>query len=804
LAANGLKSLSLMRGQAPEKIITLLLLFFLLTAAVAGVTGVLTGPDWNALWKGLIFGLLVGWLLAIFQQPPWRSIPLMAFLGTCYALLYVGGLRQKTLAVLSEFFFIVSRFATSSGVVPGDASSIKPPIADFLNTSGVILERVRVWVLALVMKEPVFDPVAAAFVWILLVWLIAAWAGWAAIAHKNALLATLPVILVSVATLAYGRSESVTLYVMLGLTLLVVATVQHTRREQGWEEVNTAYPPRKGRQIGINAVTASVALVLLSAVVSSISLPRIVEWVSASRGTAVQGEDNLAKSLGIISRAAVTPDPFKETRHPGLPRASLIGSGPELSHRIVMTMAVKNYPSKFSSLLQPPYWRSFTYDTYTGNGWESGATTTSQYQVNQLLGPEQAQGRILLEQTMRPVAQDSTYLFAAGDPVAVNLSSEVARRSPDDLFGILLGSTGSYEARSLISVADEQSLRAERYGYPNWVRQRFLDLPPDIPSRVKELALQLTASAPTPYDRVRAIEQYLRAIPYTLDIPYPPQDQDLVDYFLFDLRKGYCDYYASAMVVLSRAAGVPSRFVIGYANGTYDLKSERFLVTEADAHAWVEVYFPGAGWVPFEPTAGRPPLSKSTVTESNLEVSSTIPEEMPRLVETSIKLRGWHLLVGVLFSIALFGITWVTVDEIRMRIHSEFKVAGEIYLRLRRFGAHLGAPLLPGDTPYEYQASLISRLEDLSQHGVPPEISSKIYKDLSKFTNRIVEASFIPAYSQGNPEKLIFTLWKRLRGRLSLMLLVKYYQSTFGRLLGAQFHRSSKIIVNSAGEDQPR
>jgi len=353
-------------------------------------------------------------------------------------------------------------------------------------------------------------------------------------------------------------------------------------------------------------------------------------------------------------------------------------------------------------------------------------------------------------------------------------------------------------------VADEQSLRAERYGYPNWVRQRFLDLPPDIPSRVKELALQLTASAPTPYDRVRAIEQYLRAIPYTLDIPYPPQDQDLVDYFLFDLRKGYCDYYASAMVVLSRAAGVPSRFVIGYANGTYDLKSERFLVTEADAHAWVEVYFPGAGWVPFEPTAGRPPLSKSTVTESNLEVSSIIPEEMPRLVETSIKLRGWHLLVGVLFSIALFGITWVTVDEIRMRIHSEFKVAGEIYLRLRRFGAHLGAPLLPGDTPYEYQASLISRLEDLSQHGVPPEISSKIYKDLSKFTNRIVEASFKPAYSQGNPEKLIFTLWKRLRWRLSLMLLVKYYQSTFGRLLGAQFHRSSKIIVNSAGEDQPR
>jgi len=123
---------------------------------------------------------------------------------------------------------------------------------------------------------------------------------------------------------------------------------------------------------------------------------------------------------------------------------------------------------------------------------------------------------------------------------------------------------------------------------------------------------------------------------------------------------------------------------------------------------------------------------------------------------------------------------------------------------LRRFGAHLGAPLLPGDTPYEYQASLISRLNDISRYGIAPEAVSKIEQDLSNFTRRIVEASFKPSYSQGNPKELIYKLWKRLRWRLSLMLLVKYYQSTFGRLLGAQFHQSSKIIVNSAGEDQPR
>jgi transglutaminase-like putative cysteine protease len=118
----------------------------------------------------------------------------------------------------------------------------------------------------------------------------------------------------------------------------------------------------------------------------------------------------------------------------------------------------------------------------------------------------------------------------------------------------------------------------------------------------------LTSAEPTPYDRARAIEQYLRTFPYSLDVPHPPPDQDLVDYFLNDLRKGYCDYYASAMVVLARAAGIPARLAIGYANGTYDLNSRRFLVTEADAHSWVEVFFPNIGWVAFEPTAGRPAL----------------------------------------------------------------------------------------------------------------------------------------------------------------------------------------------------
>ena len=74
----------------------------------------------------------------------------------------------------------------------------------------------------------------------------------------------------------------------------------------------------------------------------------------------------------------------------------------------------------------------------------------------------------------------------------------------------------------------------------------------------------------------------------------------------FDLQKGYCDYYATSMMVLARAAGLPARMVIGYSSGSYDVGLEVYVVTEAQAHSWVEIYFPDYGWVEFEPTAGRP------------------------------------------------------------------------------------------------------------------------------------------------------------------------------------------------------
>ncbi len=97
----------------------------------------------------------------------------------------------------------------------------------------------------------------------------------------------------------------------------------------------------------------------------------------------------------------------------------------------------------------------------------------------------------------------------------------------------------------------------------------------------------------------------MREFPYTLDVPVPPADKDVVAYFLFDLQEGYCDYFATAMAVLARSAGLPARVVGGYATGAYHEEEHLFTVTAAEAHTWVEIYFFGIGWVEFEPTPAQ-------------------------------------------------------------------------------------------------------------------------------------------------------------------------------------------------------
>ncbi len=138
----------------------------------------------------------------------------------------------------------------------------------------------------------------------------------------------------------------------------------------------------------------------------------------------------------------------------------------------------------------------------------------------------------------------------------------------------------------------------------NEIRLDYLNLPASLPSRVKELAIELTKNASTDYEKLLAIEAYLRTYTYTLTPGSIPEDEDAVDYFLFTTKEGYCTYFATAMAVLSRCVGIPSRYVQGYCLRPQETDDFIYYVTNSDAHAWPECYLQGIGWIPFEPTPG--------------------------------------------------------------------------------------------------------------------------------------------------------------------------------------------------------
>ncbi|MEN2777313.1 transglutaminase domain-containing protein [Acetivibrio clariflavus] len=140
--------------------------------------------------------------------------------------------------------------------------------------------------------------------------------------------------------------------------------------------------------------------------------------------------------------------------------------------------------------------------------------------------------------------------------------------------------------------------------HSNAIYSQYLDIPDTVPQRVKDLAYSITMNENNDYDKVKAIEEYLsKNYKYNLSPGDVPDGVDFVDYFLFERKEGYCTYFASAMAILTRCIGIPSRYVEGYLLPSATGKDKLYEVTNERAHAWVEVYFEGIGWIQFEPTA---------------------------------------------------------------------------------------------------------------------------------------------------------------------------------------------------------
>ncbi|NDI33781.1 transglutaminase domain-containing protein [Chengkuizengella sediminis] len=318
---------------------------------------------------------------------------------------------------------------------------------------------------------------------------------------------------------------------------------------------------------------------------------------------------------------------------------------------------------------QRSYWRGETRSFYNGLGWESNElenatkrlvgssdhylSGSDEFNTSKLKTKEVEQSIKMLNKEIYPVlfgAVSINKLLSVNKEQIENISDAVMWDSnQQSLYWNRIEYPNSYTIVSDVPVIEPNKLKeASTMIKSEVVMNAYLQLPGTLPERVKDIALQITANEDNDYDKVKQIETYLsETFPYNNKPDLTKgQSEDFVDRFLFEIQEGYCDYYSTAMVVMTRSLGIPARWVKGYTPG--EENSEEFdsfimeqlrqrdnldefklgyTVRNSNAHSWVEVYFDGYGWIPFEPTAGFiiPEVYISdgnSITKSNVDIIS--------------------------------------------------------------------------------------------------------------------------------------------------------------------------------------
>lgn len=476
------------------------------------------------------------------------------------------------------------------------------------------------------------------------------------------------------------------------------------------------------------------------------------------------------------------------------------------------------------------YWRAVVYDTFTGRQWLNTVELEADFGVDENIPIAGWTLREPISQTITLLAPTGNVVFSPPDirrtdlPITAlvqGLSAVPALDGPavEELvelpapleFSLVrsdrqLEVGDSYTVVSNYIAVTERALDSAGVVYPPDIAERYLQLPENFSPRVAELAQSVAGEAPTPYAMTKAVESYLRTIPYNEAIAAPPEEVDPMEYFLFEIREGYCDYYATAMVVMLRSLGIPARAASGYAEGTYDDESRLFIVTEQDAHTWVEVYFPGLGWVEFEPTAAESELVRPRGEDPDLgdeEPSSGAPERdndlrpeddplmnpldpgQQNIPQDDLLFEGateqgqqrWRWIWALLIPVVLLVGGWMLYRAQTFGPNAFAPdLAPILFERMQRWARRLGVQSAQMETPYEQARRL--------QRALPP---GKKYID--DITEEYVYFSFSggrlrsqPAASAGAPADLtadapapVLRSWNKLRPLMVKAWLRKFF-----------------------------
>jgi transglutaminase-like putative cysteine protease len=646
----------------------------------------------------------------------------------------------------------------------------------------------------------------------LIFWFLAVLGAWSIFRQRSVWLAIVPAgvaVLVNAYFYVTGSLEGyLAAYLILALLLLTRVTLLN--RETNWRERRLRVPPDTRREFlraGLFTALGIVATAWLAqAVTPAVAQPQAVAVWNRVNGSFSVVRENFERLFSSVRNPGLRSDDFYGD-------TLQLGRASSLSDRhlfdVEMQLVDPSLPEIEQLELAPIprfYWRSLAYMVYEGGQWslsdetefrEFDQTAVSvgrlpsarlRREVTAIFHTRQeSASRLVILPQVRAIDRDASFqglVTPTGqiDTVAVRAST------------MLQGDDRTYRVVASVSVADAASLRGAGQSYPRWVTDVYLQVPDTITERTRRLAREIvdSASASNPFDQAQAVTNWLRTnIAYDLSIDAAPDGAEPIDWFLFELRRGYCNNYASAAVILLRSLGIPARMAVGFTQGERQQDTGFYRVIERNAHAWPEVYFPDYGWVEFEPTSAEPELvrpERSTRTLDDSEVPAIPipdpleprpePTEVPTVQQLPQALAiNWAeaasalgrflgmtallaLVVAVIGGGALLRNGLIGLESLggfgqqlmRWLGRSVPSPVAQAYLQLERAGRWLGLQPQPDITPREQATAVCTRLP-----AVRPEATA------------IANQYMTEQYSQ-RPElangRVAQTAWRRMRLRV--------------------------------------
>jgi transglutaminase-like putative cysteine protease len=463
-------------------------------------------------------------------------------------------------------------------------------------------------------RRPVEDPLFFVVIMTIAFWYIGAWAGFTLVREQSYLHAVLPsaiglLIIQNYDHASPGRLWFLAFFALMALLLL--GRLHYLQNRKSWRERRIFLSPDNSLELTSSMAIAAGLIILVAWTVPA----TVTSWNSAVRtwNKATQPWRTFTEKMETAVSALESPSGGKRGEFFGSELA--LGSGFPLSDAVMFEVKAPDIP--FAQ--KPPryYWRGRTYDSFINGQWYTTGTQREEYSPS-VVNPFDV---AILE---NPPAHfvfntgDSSFslLYSPSEPIWISRAGVTFSQGNEQVRDLVawhaypqLKGGETYQVEAILANPNQGQLREAGTSYPDWVANKYLQVPESFSPQIAELAREITAGAETPYDKTIAITDYLRStIEYSPTIPTPPRNRDKLEWILFDLKKGYCVYYASAEILMLRSIGVPARMAVGFAQG--EREGNTYTVRRLHAHAWPEVYFPGVGWVEFEPTGNQPNLNR--------------------------------------------------------------------------------------------------------------------------------------------------------------------------------------------------